>query len=186
VAVPEGRSRAFVFFQDAAVEGTNFPALGAYSHGVYWVFPISDKVLKLLSIAPLELLALLGSIVIFGPTMPTPGWRHKYEILLQSDSLTSTWKLQEGGGKAPIMEFIFDLLISSDEYNRLKPVLTLGHVFGEGNPMADNLSRGDLKLFMRTCELLDVTPRRLEPSAAFHNMVRQVCEYAATLPSRST
>ena len=93
VAVPEGRSRAFVFFQDAAVEGTNFPALGAYSHGVYWVFPISDKVLKLLSIAPLELLALLGSIVIFGPTMSTPGWRHKYEILLQSDSLTSTWKL---------------------------------------------------------------------------------------------
>ena len=140
----------------------------------------------LLSIAPLELLVILGSVMTFGPTMPTPDWEHKYEILLQSDSITSTWKLQEVGGKAPIMEFIFGLLVGSDEYNRLKPALTLDHVFGEGNPMADNLSRGDLKLFMRTYELLDVTPRRLEPSATFHKMIRQTCEYAATLPSRVT
>ena len=138
---PSGQTRAFVWFQDAAVEGTNFPALGAYSHGLYWVVPITKGMVRLLSIAPLELLAIVGSILTFGPTLPSPAWNQKYVVLLQSDSLTSTWKLQEGRGKALAMEFIYDLLVHSDEFNRLKSVLSLGHTFGEGNPLADNFNK---------------------------------------------
>lgn len=121
----------------------------------------------------------------FGPTLPSPEWNNNYTVLLQSDSLTSCWKLQERSGKAQVMSFIMDAMLHSKEYNRLKTVLSLGHVFGEGNPLADNLSRGDLQLFLRTCEILQVRPRKMEPPGHFKLILRQTCDFAATQPSRA-
>ena len=121
----------------------------------------------------------------FGPTLPTPKYDLNYTILLQSDSLTSTWKLQEEQGKSPIMSFILEEMLSCSEYNRLKSAIFIGHTFGEGNPLADNLSRGDLKLFHLTCEILQVTPKRLEMPPAFPNIMRRVCEFAKTMPPRA-
>ena len=146
---------------------------------------MTKEMTELLSIAPLEFLALLGSMFVFGSTLPTPTVDCKYTILMQSDSVTSTWKLQAQHGSSLVMIYILDQVMKCSEFNRLKRVMALGHVFGEGNPMADNLSRGDMTLFFRTCNLLRVKPRKLEVPSAFKHIVRQVCDYAKTLPSRA-
>lgn len=175
--------RVVVWHQDAAVEGTGYPALGAYSHGLYWLLPLDDATVSILSIAPLELLAILGSIIIFGSLMPVPSDVCDYTILLQSDSLTSTWRLQNQGGKSDVMGFIHDLMVTRPEYLRLKSVLSIGQVYGEGNPLADNLSRGDMNLFFYTCRLLNVRPRELKVPAIFKLLVQKVCEHAAQGPA---
>ena len=177
--------RAFVWFQDAAIKGTDYPALGAYAHGLYWILPLTAEMRTLLSIAPLELLAILGSLYTFGNTLPAPTQEASFTVLMQSDSLTSTWKLHEKHGSSLIMIYILEKVMQCPNFNRLKKALMLGHAYGEGNPLADNLSRGDLSLFFKTCDILGVKPRKMEVPTAFKRTIRQVCDYAKTLPLRA-
>ena len=82
-----------------------------------------------------------------------------------------------------MMGFIHDLMVTRPEYLRLKSVLSIGQVYGEGNPLADNLSRGDMNLFFYTCRLLNVRPRELKVPAIFKLLVQKVCEHAAQGPA---
>jgi hypothetical protein len=177
--------RFFVWHQDAAVKGTRYPALGAYSHGMYWVLPLEQGDIEELTIGPLELLAILGSIIIFGALMPEASTEHPYSVLLQSNSLTSSWKLHNEKGKSDVMDFIHDIMIHRPEYKKLSPVLSLGQVFGEGNPLSDNLSRGDMDVFFETCRLLGVKPKELQVPAIFKLLVKRVREFAKAGPARA-
>jgi hypothetical protein len=175
--------RVVVWHQDAAIEGTEYPALGAYAHGMYWIMPLERWMLEVLTIAPLELLAILGSLIVFGGLMPAPSDLAKYSILIQSDSLTSTWRLQSQHGQSEVMSFIHNILVTRQEYGQLQTALCIGQVYGEGSPLAGNLSRGDMNLFFHTCRLLGVKPRRLQVPAIFQQLVQKTCEYAKQRPA---
>ena len=175
--------RVVVWHQDAAIEGTEYPALGAYAHGMYWIMPLERWMLEVLTIAPLELLANLGSLIIFGGPMSAPSDLAKYSIPIQSDSLTSTWRLQSQHGKSEVMSFIHNILVTRQEYEQLQTALCIGQVYREGNPLADNLSRGDMNLFFHTCRLLGVKPRRLQVPAIFQLLVQKTCEHAKQRPA---
>ena len=171
-------ARVIAWHQDAAIKGTKYPALGAYAHGEYWIYELSAHEINTLTIAPLELLAILGSLIVFGGKLPAPTSDNDYTVLVESDSLTSSWKLHTDKGKSPVMDAIHGMITTRPEFHTLSSALTQGHIYGESNPLADNLSRGDLDLFFYTCKLLGVTPRQLQVPAIFTQLVHQAAVIA--------
>ena len=147
VPAPVRSLRYFVWFTDAAIKGTHFPALGGYAHGLEWVFPLTTRMLLLLPIQVPEFLALLAQVIIMGSLLPDPAHPATYEVLVGTDSVTSAWKLQTQHGSSQVMSIVLDIFLDRPEFQRLRRVIRLGHVYGEGNPLADNISRGDMQLF---------------------------------------
>ena len=186
VPAPLRGKRCFVWFTDAAIKGTHFPALGGYAHGLLWVFPLTKRMLTLLPIPVLEFLALLAQVIIVGSLLPDPSNPPTYEILVATDSVTSAWKLQSQHGSSQVMSIVLDIFLGRQEFQRLRRVITLAHVYGEGNPLADNISRGDLDLFKHTCSLLHVTPKELDVPVIFHQLIEHVCEEAELLAVQTT
>ena len=86
--------RYFVWFTDAAIKGTYFPALGGYAHGLEWVFPLTARIPLLLPIPVLGFLALLARVIIMGSLLSDLAHPATYEILVGTNSVTSAWKLQ--------------------------------------------------------------------------------------------
>ena len=186
IPAPLRSKRYFVWFTDAAIKGTLFPALGGYAHGLLWVFPLTERMLSLLPIPVLEFLALMAQVMIIGSLLPDPSNPSTYEILVETDSVTSAWKLQSQHGSSQVMSIVLDIFLGRHEFQRLRRVITLAHVYGEGNPLADNISRGDLQLFKHTCSLLHVTPKELEVPVIFHQLIEHVCAEAELLADQPT
>ena len=171
----------FVWYGDAAIKGTSRPAMGAYSHSLYWVFYLSGRHTKHLHISALEFLTIIGQLIIFGNKMPMPSGTCKYQILIQSDSLNATMDLTEEARKSPIMQYIHERMLQRQEYQRLKHVLQAGHIWGEGNSITDDLSRGDLQLAIDTCTMLGVKPKELPVPSTFTQLVNDCVEKAISL-----
>ena len=171
----------FVWYGDAAIKGTSRPAMGAYSHSLYWVFYLSGRHTKHLHISALEFLTIIGQLIIFGNKMPMPSGTCKYQILVQSDSLNATMDLTEKAKKSPIMQYIHEKMLQRPEYQKLKDVLQAGHIWGEGNSITDDLSRGDLQLAMDTCTMLGVKPKELPVPSTFTQLVNNCVEKAISL-----
>jgi hypothetical protein len=140
--------------------------------------------LLLLPIPVLEFLALLARMIMVGSLPPDPAHPATYEILVGTDSVTSAWKLQSQHGSSQVMSIVLDMFMGRPEFQRLRQVIKLAHVYGEGNPLADNISRGDMQLFNHTCRLLGVKPRRLEVPVIFHQLIEHVCSEAELLANQ--
>jgi ribA/ribD-fused uncharacterized protein len=171
----------FVWYGDAAIKGTSKPAMGAYAHSLYWVFNLTKKHLDNLHISALEYLTILGELIIFGNMLPTPSDTCKFIVLIQSDSLNAALDLTDDAKKSPIMQFIYDKMVERPEYHRLKHVIKGGHIWGEGNSITDDLSRGDLQLAIDTCTMLGVQPKRLPIPSAFVHLVNECVDHAISL-----
>lgn len=178
---PLRSKRYFAWFTDAAIKGTHFPALGGYAHGLLWVFPLTKRMLLWLPIPVLEFLALLFQVIIIGSLLPDPTNPSTYEVVIGTDSITSAFKLQRQHGSSQVMSIVLDIFLGRPEFQRIKRVLTLAHVYGEGNPLADNISRGDMQLFRHTCSLLHVTPKTLEVPVVCHRLIEHICAEAELL-----
>ena len=170
--------RIFVWFTDAAIKGTKYRDLGGFAYGLKWVFPLSTRMLRLLNIPILEFLALLGQLIIVGSILPDPGHSVSFKVRFATDSVTSTWRLQEQHGSSQNMAFILDIFINRPEFIRLRHALTLAHVFGKSNPLADNLSRGDEDTSKRTFQLLQIKTTDIKIPVVFHQLVDRVCSEA--------
>jgi hypothetical protein len=176
--------RTFVWYGDAAVKGTRFPGLCGYSHGVAWLFKLTARHLRLLQkyISALEFLVLIGNIMMYGASIPAG-----VLVLMQSDSLVSVrvlgrveWRLKDNV-KSPLMRYLLGVLQARPEYMRLKEQLVLGQVYGEGNNLADNGSRGDIDIMTNTCHQLGVKLRWLEVPEAFNQVIEATLHFAETL-----
>jgi hypothetical protein len=156
--------RMFVWHGDAAILGTNFPALAGYAQGLYWVLPLSTRQLEILQkyITVLELLVVLGNFMVFGPLLHGDHFR----VLLQSDSLVSCYVLSSAAS-ADLLVSVHNYMLAQPEVQRLADKTDVGQVYGEGNTLTDNLSRGEMDLFFRNCVQLGVKPIRLDVPAAF-------------------
>ena len=155
--------------------------MGAYSHSLYWVFNLTTKHIDNLHISALEYLAILGELVIFGNMLPAPSDTCKFVILVQFDSLNASLDLTDDAKKSPIMQFIYNKMIERHEYHRLRHAIRAGHVWGEGNSITDDLSRGDLHLALDTCSMLGVKPRELPIPKVFVHLVSECVDHAIRL-----
>ena len=178
---PLRSKRYFTWFTDAAIRGTHFPALGGYAHGLLWVFPLTKRMLQWLAIPVLEFVALLFQVIIVGTLLPDPTNPSTYEVVVGTDSITSAFKLQRQHGSSQVMSIVLDIFLGRPEFKRIQRVLTLAHVYGEGNPLADNISRGDMQLFRHTCSLLQVTPKTLVVPVVCHQLIEHICAEAELL-----
>jgi hypothetical protein len=172
-APPRVKPIVVTWYSDAAVEGTEYPALAGYCHGQAWVYPLRKKLKKWLTIAKLELLCLLGNLMIFGNLMPS-----EVTILTQCDSLESVNNVINTKSKSKEMTAIFKTLTTRDEWRRLSPNMAIGHVWGEGNPLADMLSRGETDNLAEMCKFLHtkVTYRKVPPE--YDRLVMKICGIA--------
>ena len=96
----------------------------------------------------LEFLAQLAQVIIMGSLLPDPARPATYEILVSTDSVTSAWKLQTQHGSSQVMSIVrvLDIFLDRSDFRRLRRDIRLGHVYREGNPLTDNISRGDMQL----------------------------------------
>ena len=136
-----------VWFTDATIKDTHFPAPGGYAQGLECPHLTTRMLaLLLLPISVLEFMALLAQVIIMGSLPPDPAHpaTYMYEILVGIDSVTSAWKLQTQHGSSQVMSIALDIVLDRPEFQRLRRVIRLGHVYGEGNPLVDNISRGDM------------------------------------------
>jgi tRNA U34 2-thiouridine synthase MnmA/TrmU len=103
------------------------------------------------------------------------------EIWVQSDSLVSTLVLTKEAAKSEIMVYLMQVLDERPEFSKLKQCTSNQHVYGEGNPLADNGSRGDLELMASTCEQIGVKAHRLPVPSAFSQIVEKAVKFAEQL-----
>ena len=155
--------------------------MGAYSHSLYWVFYLSNRHTDHLHISALEFLTIIGEMIVFGNILPDPSVKCRFEVLIQSDSLNATLDLTDKAKKSPIMQYIHSRMLERPEYQRLKNVLHAGHIWGEGNSITDDLSRGDLQLAIDTCTMLGVKPKELPVPSTFTQLVNDCVNYAISL-----
>ena len=113
--------------------------------------------------------------------LPAPSDTCKFIVLVQSDSLNAALDLTDDAKKSPIMQVIYNKMVERPEYHRLKHVIKGGHIWGEGNSITDDLSRGDLQLAIDTCTMLGVQPKRLPIPSAFVHLVNECVDHAISL-----
>jgi hypothetical protein len=75
------------------------------------------------------------------------------------------------------MVYVHKLLVERPEFQRLKPCLALGQCWGEGNPLADNLSRGDMTTFLDTCAALGVKPKLMRVPTLLTHLMNKVVRF---------
>jgi site-specific DNA-cytosine methylase len=169
--------RQLVWSGDAAMEGTKYPGMCGYAHGAFWVFKLRKRHLAAMHITAWEFMTIIGNFMIFGALAP----KQRLELLIQTDSLVSALVLNKEAAKSPIMVYLMDVLMGRPEFDRVKECVTIGHAWGEGNPLADNGSRGDLVTLVNTCEQLGVKATRVEVPAAFVNVIEAAVQFAEQL-----
>ena len=110
--------------------------MAGYCHGLRWRIPITGA-LQSLPIVALEFLAWVFSFIIFYRWI-----KHHAGIVLCSDSYTSVQIVQRDAAHSKLMQTLHAMLLDTWEYQQLHRRLLVGHVFSEGNTMADHDSRG--------------------------------------------
>jgi hypothetical protein len=166
-------TRTFVWHLDAAIRGTSSPGIGGYSHGLYWFLHLDLETVSAFTINPLEFLSIIGCFIIFGALLHGSD----FKVIIQSDSLVSVDIIKDTSS-SPLLIYLHQILLNRPEVVRLAPQVEIGQVQGEGNPLADHLSRGNMEAFLETCRLLGVKPTKLEVPEAFKLLIKRAAEEA--------
>ena len=177
----------FILTCDAALKGTTSPGIGGYMHTYAWRIALtSDEVLP---ISVLEYVAIAVNLIEFAALLPRP--LDEVELMLGSDSDNSVQDLVDLAAKSYDMQYVTLKLRELDEFTQLAPNMLVGQIYGEGNPVADAVSRGWWKLIAAYERQLGVKLVWITPSArslAFLNDVRNAHtrRLSAVESSRST
>ena len=165
-------------YSDAALEGTEYPALGGYFHGYHWDLPLTPE-LRRLHITHLEMLGVVVNIVLFVETILPAGDvdLSQVRIVAHCDALTSVDVLARSSASSHMLQGIHLLLLGTPAFTRIQHVVSVQHIWGEANFLSDACSRGNLPLLRLMCSQLGVTPQRLEVSSSALQLVRAAYEF---------
>ena len=145
-------------------------------HGEWWQLALSaeDRELlyaedrELLHSTALEFVALGISTILYGTTP------QRHHALLLSDTLATVRTMQKGPAKALTIQAILRILKATPEYAALSPFLTIEHLYGECNPLADAASRGKRRALDALSAQLGVVTREVALSARVLRFVDDV------------
>ena len=168
----------FHLYSDAAIEGTQFPALGGYFHGYYWDLPLTVELLRL-HITHLELMGAIVNIILFVQVvLPTTSIDLALvHVVAHCDALTSVDVLGRTSARSDMMQILHLLLLDTPEFQQVQHVLSIEHIWGEANFLSDAASRGNLPLLHLMCSQLGVSPQRLELPSSALCLVRTAYEF---------
>ena len=165
-------------YSDAALEGTDYPALGGYFHGFHWDLPLTPE-LRRLHITHLEMLGVVVNIMLFVQTVLPVGEvdLSQVRIVAHCDALTSVDVIARNSASSHMLQQVHLLLLDTPEFQRIQHVVSIQHIWGEANFLSDACSRGNLPLLRLMCSQLGVTPQRVEVGAAALQLVRTAYEF---------
>lgn len=176
-ALPPPASQAsFFLYSDAAGEG-DAPGLGGYSHGAYWYMALSPRALRL-PIAVLEFVGIAVNVMTFA--MRVAG----SDVALYSDSLTSV-QVMANRAKSDMTMFVHRAILALPELAALAQLgsLSINHVYGEGNVMADAVSRQYMGLLRELAAQMGVSLEEVEvPARAWAFLDDVVAEFERLNP----
>lgn len=159
----------FFLSSDAAKGDALTPVIAGYLHGVYWQY-LYPNTWDDLPIAVLEFLALAVSIIVFAPLL-----HDAPHVVLQTDSLTTTFVLAHDPARSPLLVAAHTLLLDTAQYAQLVAgypscrLVQISHVHGDANLAADHLSRNNMFMFNNLCVNLGVRPHHLALSQAAYD-----------------
>jgi len=166
----------FHLCSDAMHEST-MAGLGGFCHGAYWSFVVPVELLPVLSIPILEFLGVVFNFLVFAPTMRrllqgNPNAR----FVFRTDALTAALTLPAESQRSELLVAAYQWLRERPEFIELAPHCLIAHLFGDGNPYSDSLSRQRWEEFFGRCKQIGVKPIRthLPPSTreVFEHVVR--------------
>ena len=147
---PPASRAAFFLYSDAAGEG-ECPGLGGYAHGRHWYMALSARALRL-PIAVLEFVGVAVNVMVFADSVAGA------DVAIFSDSLT-TVQVMAARARSEMTMFVHRAILALPELQALMTLgtLSINHVYGEGNVMADAVSRGYVRLLRELAAQMGVS-----------------------------
>ena len=165
-------------FGDAAKEGTPTPGLGGYSHGAWWVYPLSELELKL-PIVGLEFITVLFNVIIFG------GRYENEAIEWLSDAQVVTQVLQNWARKSELTQYIHWRLLESPLKENLGQHSTFRHINGVANDISDAPSRGKYHILEKWSAQVSMKLQQLEVPEAAKRLLQETITFFESMPKEA-
>ena len=164
-----------VLDSDACYADVTQAAVGGICHGLYWLLVVDEADRAILSIPILEFMGVVINILVFHAYVQQAcGGGTSVQALLRTDALTAALTLPDASMSSLLLVEAYQWLIERPEWVLLAPHLAVGHLFGDGNPLADLISRQKWAQFHRLCAQLGIRPQRVELPESAHELYRVV------------
>jgi len=174
----------FVMSSDAALRVTppEVPGMGGYLAGYTWQLTLSHASTlgdtSGLHIGALELLAFAGNVIMFHGLLAL-GLGLQHRVICRVDALTVAFQLRRRA-KSPLMEHILSHLKRLPQWADLAPHLTVVHVFGAGNNLADWVSRSLHEKLAHKLQLLRIKHQPLKLRDDFLALVASAMAFSTS------
>ena len=133
--------------------------IGGVLYGLYWYVELQIEEGDL-PIAAAELLAAVANVITFWKLL-----ERARRVLMETDALTADFVLRKMHAHAQSMKAVLAAAVEAPAFKRLmlRPAALRGkHNYGEGNPLADRASRGELRLLTRMYQAMGMKAQRVE------------------------
>ena len=132
-------------------------------HGSFWYLEVPTADAEYLSIPILEFLGVVINLLVFESQLEAAvaaGAR----ILLRTDALTAALTLPAESQRSPMMVAVYQWLQERESFQRLRPWITVEHLFGDANPFGDFASRAKWRELSRLCAQVGLKPTHVVPA----------------------
>ena len=163
---------------DAAKEGAAIPGICGNLYGRYWIHELTPDELQL-PIGVTEFVGAAGNLTLFGSELA--GYP---EVVCEVDALASPQILTRSRARSALMQHAHLRLLQDRGYRAIEPVLTMQHMYGDGNPITDAGSRGREPLLRSLLSNLGCAPRRVETPAFVRSVLPELVELHRSLTPR--
>jgi hypothetical protein len=160
---------------DAAKEGASTPGICGNLYGRYWIHELTPDELKL-PIGVTEFVGAAGNLSLFGTELV--GYA---EVVCEVDALASPQILSRSRARSALMQHAHLRLQQDRGYQAIEPILTVQHMYGDGNPITDAGSRGREPLLRSLLSNLGCAPRRVETPAFVRSILPELVELHRSL-----
>lgn len=138
---------------DAAGNGRGTPGIGGYAHGLFWRVPLCSSLLRLAHITSWETLACAIN-TLFADRVGG----EEVTICTKADALLTPSVLTQHKSQSEDAQAILHHLHTMPGYTDIQRRTTAQHISGDGNIMADAVSRGLWEELTQLCDALRVRP----------------------------
>jgi hypothetical protein len=160
---------------------TEHAAVGGFEHGRWWFYEFTHTQAQVFHITLIEAMGAVGNTLNFGPGVP-----EKVNIGVEVDATSAMKMNADGYTKSMALAKLHSLYVATNEYQRLKHCITTDHISGDGNDMADAISRKKWSQFHQMCEQLGVKPRQVALHPKFIEIIHQMETFLLQLNSPTT
>ena len=141
---------------DASVSG-----IDGFCHGMYFYFPVAEDDLPFVHTPMLEFLGVCFLILAFS-RLAGNQLTDNVTVLLRTDALTAALTLPAESMGSPVLVLAYQFLNAQAAWRALLLRLAIKHLFGDGNPMSDAISRAKWAEFEARCRAVGISPMRVD------------------------